>query len=301
MCEFVDYIKIDFRALTSNECRELVSRFGKQGPFVAEKIETRAEYARGPRHGLHVLPGILLRRTRRCLPCGRFPPCMRTIVRLLAATCKPDFDFFEVEAIIKTDVALCYKLLRFLNSAAFCLGSDITSLRQALVILGENAIRRWVCVSAAATAAKGKPAGAADFGAAARTLLRTARRPCPHAVPITALWSGLFSLIERSPRHAARKHPASQVELPAESTKPCSVNPCRLRSLARLVSVLLQGDWDAVAAQSVTLDVSAAASHPCYLEAARSADSLMTIALNSPIKKDAIFIAPSSGMRISIL
>src|ERR1035437_6913883 len=44
LVEFVDYIKIDFRALSLDGCRELVQRFGDRIRFVAEKIETRPEY-----------------------------------------------------------------------------------------------------------------------------------------------------------------------------------------------------------------------------------------------------------------
>ena len=64
---------------------------------------------------------------------------------------------------------------------------------------------------------------------------------------------------------------------PPKPTKPCSANPCRLRALLDFVGSYLDGDWDAVTAKSAKLEVSQQQVTSCYLEAARSADSLMAI------------------------
>jgi EAL and modified HD-GYP domain-containing signal transduction protein len=274
LVEFVDYIKIDFRALTADQCRELVHRFGNKIQFVAEKIETHAEYASARAMGCTLFQGYSFAEPA-LLTVRQIPSMYTNYVRLLAATCKPNFDFFAVEAIIKTDVALCYKLLRFLNSAAFCLGSDITSLRQALVILGENAIRRWVCVSAAATAAKGKPAELLTLA-----LLRA--RFCEllagnaRCNPYHGFMVGLFSLISAL-LDMPLENILTHVELPTEAHEALLGQPCRLRALLDFVGSYLDGDWDAVTAKSAKLEVSQQQVTSCYLEAARSADSLMAI------------------------
>lgn len=275
LVEFVDYIKIDFRALTTDECRDLVGRFGKQVRFVAEKIETRAEYLAARDMGCSLFQGYFFAEPA-LLTVRQIPSMYANYVRLLAATCKPDFDFPEVEAIIKTDAALCYKLLRFLNSAAFCLGSDITSLRQALIILGENAIRRWVCVSAAATAAKGKPPElltSALLRARFCELLSTHARTNPYQGFVVGLFSLMSALLDTPIENLL-----AQVELPAESQEALRGQPGRLGALLDLVQVYLRGEWDAVTAKSETLAISHQQIADCYLEAARAADSLVTIA-----------------------
>ena len=42
------------------------------------------------------------------------------------------------------DVSLSYRLLRYLNSAAFALQMEIHSIPHALSLLGERAMRKWI-------------------------------------------------------------------------------------------------------------------------------------------------------------
>src|SRR6185369_4111779 len=46
--------------------------------------------------------------------------------------------------VIKTEASICYRLLRYLNSAMFSFSTEIHSIRHALSLLGEREIRRWV-------------------------------------------------------------------------------------------------------------------------------------------------------------
>jgi EAL and modified HD-GYP domain-containing signal transduction protein len=56
-------------------------------------------------------------------------------------------DFQEISAIISSDVALTYKLLRILNSAAVGL-QNISSINNAVAYLGENNLKKWIAVLA---------------------------------------------------------------------------------------------------------------------------------------------------------
>jgi EAL and modified HD-GYP domain-containing signal transduction protein len=61
----------------------------------------------------------------------------------MIAVTRSQLDWKEVEDTLKMDATLCYRLLRYLNSAAFGFHSEIQSLRLALVILGEDKLIRW--------------------------------------------------------------------------------------------------------------------------------------------------------------
>jgi len=52
-------------------------------------------------------------------------------------------DFDALEAIIRCDVALSYRLLRHVNSAFFGLQRTVGSVREALALLGTRAVRQW--------------------------------------------------------------------------------------------------------------------------------------------------------------
>ena len=65
-------------------------------------------------------------------------------IRMLQVVSKPELEPREIENAIKGEASLCYRLLRYMNSAAFGFANEIHSVRHALSILGEREVRRWV-------------------------------------------------------------------------------------------------------------------------------------------------------------
>jgi EAL and modified HD-GYP domain-containing signal transduction protein len=63
---------------------------------------------------------------------------------MLAAVSQPALDVREIENLVKGEASLCYRLLRYLNSAAFEFGTEIRSVRHAFSMLGEREVRRWI-------------------------------------------------------------------------------------------------------------------------------------------------------------
>lgn len=60
--------------------------------------------------------------------------------RLLQLTSKPDHELTEVVSLVKTDANLTARVLKVVNSAAFGLLSEITSIDRAIAYLGERVI-----------------------------------------------------------------------------------------------------------------------------------------------------------------
>lgn len=65
-------------------------------------------------------------------------------LQLLRAVTAQQLDIDEVEDLIRQDLALADRFLRYVNAAAFGWRREITSLRHALVLLGESGVRSWV-------------------------------------------------------------------------------------------------------------------------------------------------------------
>lgn len=70
-------------------------------------------------------------------------PGQAQIVRVLNLVRK-NADIKDIETALKHDVALSYKLLRYINSAGFGLSCEIQSFRHAVSILGYNKLNKWL-------------------------------------------------------------------------------------------------------------------------------------------------------------
>ncbi|MDD3328770.1 MAG: HDOD domain-containing protein [Zoogloea sp.] len=76
---------------------------------------------------------------------GKLAPSHAQIVRLLNLV-RRNAEVKDIENVLKQDVALSYKLLRYINSAGFGLMCEIQSFRHAVTILGYEKLHKWLSV-----------------------------------------------------------------------------------------------------------------------------------------------------------
>jgi EAL and modified HD-GYP domain-containing signal transduction protein len=119
--------------------------------MLAEKVETREEFTAAKAAGFVYFQGYFFRRPE-VLQAKEIPANRLNCLRLLRAVSQPEVDVSELEAIIKQEASVCYRLLRYLNSAAFAIQNEVHSIRHALTLLGEREVRRWVRLVATMTA-----------------------------------------------------------------------------------------------------------------------------------------------------
>jgi len=117
-------------------------------PYLAEKVETREEFLSARKAGFVYFQGYFFRRPE-VMHAREIPANTMNYLRMLQAVSRPELNVREIENVIKSEASLCYRLLRYLNSAMFGFSSEIHSVRHALAILGECEVRRWVRLVAA--------------------------------------------------------------------------------------------------------------------------------------------------------
>lgn len=76
-------------------------------------------------------------------PAKELAPSHAQIVHLLNLV-RNDADITEIEAALKRDVSLPYKLLSYINSAGFGLMVEVQSFRHAVTILGREKLNKWL-------------------------------------------------------------------------------------------------------------------------------------------------------------
>ncbi|WGG52258.1 EAL and HDOD domain-containing protein [Rugamonas sp. DEMB1] len=79
----------------------------------------------------------------------------QTVILQLMQMVRQNADAAQIEAVLKRDATLSYKLLRFINSAGFGAGREVQSLRQALALLGYSPLYRWLTLLLATASSNG--------------------------------------------------------------------------------------------------------------------------------------------------
>jgi len=113
----------------------------------ALKIETMEEYRFYCDRGFDYLQGYFLSKPREYVS-RDLPGSKLAILQLLATVHRADVATNDIEQQITRDVALSYKLLKLVNAPFFGIGREVDSIKQAIVLLGRDEIRKWVSLLA---------------------------------------------------------------------------------------------------------------------------------------------------------
>ncbi len=152
----VDLVKLDLIALGREGMAREVARLKPYGMTVlAEKVESHEEHAYCAGLGCDLFQGFFFCRPellhKRGIIANR-----ASMLQVVAALQDPTVQLGQLERMIGRDVGLSFRLLRYINSAFFGLRFEISSIRQALALLGVENLRRWATLTVLASI-DGKP------------------------------------------------------------------------------------------------------------------------------------------------
>jgi c-di-GMP-related signal transduction protein len=146
LLEIADFIKVDFRLASPAEQQKIVAQYVPRGArLLAEKVETQDEFERARQMGFAFFQGYFFARPV-VLKGKEIPGFKLNYLRILSEIQSPEIEFNRLELLIRQEVSVAYKLLRYANSALFSQRTRVDSIRRALVILGETEIRKWVSI-----------------------------------------------------------------------------------------------------------------------------------------------------------
>jgi len=167
-------------------------------------------------------------------------------LQLLREVQKPEPEFDEMAEIIGHDPALSYRVLRLVNSAAFGLRTEVTSIKHALLILGMKEIREWFPLLIMTTLTQDKPDELITVSVVrARLAELTARQTRLVDRSAELFLAGLFSTIDvllDQPMHEA----LAGLPLPGDVQKALVGQEGPITPLYRLALAYEQGLWDEV-------------------------------------------------------
>lgn len=137
-------IKVDFINSSRAACKELINKYkNSKILFLAEKIETQEDFECALAMGYSLFQGYHF-----CKPvilsAKKVEPFKINAIELIKLVNEDVPNFKEIAKIIENDVSLSFNLLKLINSLAFSRGTKIKSILQAVSLLGEKEIRKWI-------------------------------------------------------------------------------------------------------------------------------------------------------------
>lgn len=144
LIKIADIIKVDFMITKGYERKKIIELVkNKNIKFLAEKVETMEEFKQAVDFGYSYFQGYYF--SKPSIVSQKMIPENKMInLKVLRELNKEDFSMDNLINLIKKDISLSYKFLKLINSANFGFKSRITSLNQAVALLGEEEVKRWL-------------------------------------------------------------------------------------------------------------------------------------------------------------
>jgi len=255
--EHADIVKVDVLATTAAE-RSSIAKCVKKanGILLAEKVETRETVDETAASGYTLFQGNFF--ARPAMVSGRdIPARQQSCLRMLRELHRSDLDLVALSTIIEREVALSYKLLRYVRASAFGWRGPVASVWHALTLLGAREARRWGTVIAVSGVAIG---GADELVRESLILGRFCELMAPSAQMLLRaadlFFLGMFSRLD-----AILQQPMEvildQVPIADDAKAALQGKPGPLRNVLDLANAYLAGEWDDVDAGARALGIRA--------------------------------------------
>jgi EAL and modified HD-GYP domain-containing signal transduction protein len=194
LLDLAGVVKLDIRALSGATLVKQVNELRHRGlTLIALKVETREEYEACRAMGFDGFQGYFF--AEPAVVSGPTAPTHRlgALTELIAPDRQASFE--EIERVISQDAGLSHKLVRLASSAFVGTRTQVASVRQALILLGTVAVRRWAMLLAL-SGLTDRPQHLLTVGLVRARLCELLADAHPVAAPERAFTVGLFSVVD---------------------------------------------------------------------------------------------------------
>lgn len=193
--EHADYVKVDVMAAGAG-LGALAERLRPYGiPLIAEKVETLAMAKSCADLGFQFFQGYFFARPEE-QDGERVGVQVHSVITLLSELQRPDGMPAALAETIGRDVALSHQILRLANSAAFRRRRALSSLIDAVVLLGQDVIRQWASLLLMARLATHKPRELLNMALVRARLCQKIGESITELEPNVLFTAGLLSVLD---------------------------------------------------------------------------------------------------------
>jgi len=197
LLEIADIIKIDVRLTPLDTITRTLHRLNKyKVKLLAEKVETIADFEKANKLGFTYYQGYFFSKPER-IEIRELSSVKVNLLRLLAEVTRKETTMEKLRDIISIDIAISYKLMRFLNSAYFYRLQEVKTVKHAIAYLGEKELRRFVLLVVISELASEQPGELTRLALVRAKFCELLGEISPHkAISGELFIMGLFSLLD---------------------------------------------------------------------------------------------------------
>ena len=271
--KLVKLIKFDIAITPLSEIQPIVTKLQahKQIKILAEKIETQEDYELAFDMGFDYFQGYFFAKPT-MIKQNDIDYNYGLVVAIYAEIMKQSPDIKTIASLFELDAALAYKLLRLINSGVFPIQSQISSLKQALVYLGHERLKKFVSLIVTAHTAGKKPAELMQVCVVRARFCELVAKKVNKSQSGEAFLTGLFSLLD-----AILDQPMSllveKLPFPDEIKTALLGDKNTLYYILNVVKAYETGSWWALEQAVLLLNIDSAILPPLYQQSVDWADS----------------------------
>jgi len=268
-----EYARVDLRRTKTRDWNTVAGQLKARGiKAIAERVENAEVAAAALEAGFSLLQGYYFCRPTTFLS-TQIPARRLVYLKLLSALNRENVSMDEIEELVSRDLSLSVRVLRAVNSAAYGIRHEVTSLRNALVLLGLAQVRKWASVWAMTGLGEGDSSGLVGMSLVRARCCEYLGEMIPNREGTGYFLLGLCSMLDvilRRPMEIA----IGDLPLPAMIRDALFGRDNLARTVLDTIVHYERGEWDAAYASTNRLNVNLDLLPDIYADAIRWARDL---------------------------
>jgi len=197
LLECAQIVKIDVRLTPLTTITKTLNRLRNHNiKLLAEKVETVKDFEMANKMGFSYFQGYFFSKPER-IEIRELSSAKINLLRLLAEVTRKETTMEKLREIISVDIAISYKLMRFLNSAYFYRLQEVKTVKHAIAYLGERELRRFVLLVVVSELASKHPGELTRLALVRAKFCELLGSASPYGASSDELFvMGLFSLLD---------------------------------------------------------------------------------------------------------
>ena len=270
-----DYIKLDLSVLAPDQLAVLIKYANRHSgaDLIAEKVETAQQYDMVSSQGVQVFQGYWF--ARPALVHAKLVTPAQTSILGLINLVRAQASTDEIEELLKKDAGLAFNLMRLINSSGFGLTREITSFRQAVMLLGLKKLFRWAALLLTTSRGSGMPSSLGQTAVVRGRLMEllALESKMDQDDADQAFVAGIFSLLDAM-LGMSMKEALSLLHVPETVEEALLQRTGVLGNLLSLAQACESNDDDAFDRAAAALQLSSAQINGAHLQALAWADHI---------------------------